>query len=74
MSIVGPMYGLVAALLTRMSMPPNRSMQRSTAAGGLVGIAGVGGDHVDVAADLAAAASRSASFRDDSSTDAPASA
>ena len=41
---------------------------------GLVGVAGVGRDHVDVAADLRRRRLEVGRFRDDSSTEAPASA
>ena len=74
MSIVGPMYGFVAALFTRMSTPPKRSMHRSTAAAAWSGSPALAAITSTSPPISDAAASRSGSFREESSTDAPASA
>ena len=74
MSIVDPMYGFVAALFTRMSMPPKRSMHRSTAAAAWSGSPAFATITSTSPPISPAAASRSASLRDVRSTDAPASA
>ena len=76
--MVAPMFGLVAALFTRMSSGAELLDGRGHTGRGLVGVAGVGGEggrpaRPDVAARIAAAASSSPScLRDDSITAAPA--
>ena len=66
----------MAALFTRMSTRAEPGDGGGHAGLGLVGLAGVGGEHVDVGAGVArrisaAAASRSSILRDDSITAAP---
>ena len=72
MSIAGPMYGLVAALLTRMSTLPKRSTVAATQASACVGVTGVGGEASATSPSMpAAASSRASCLRDESITFAP---
>ena len=69
--MLGPMYGLVAALLTRMSTPPNAAIVASTHACACSGSPALAAN-VATSPSMAAAASSSAScLRDDSITRAP---
>src|SRR5438445_3812244 len=72
--IMGPMYGLVAALLTRMSRPPRRSTVAATQASAASGSPALAANQ-ETSPDMEAAASLSwSSFRDEIITRAPASA
>src|SRR5262245_38244951 len=71
MSILGPMYGLVAALLTRMSTDPNRSTVAATHASACSGSPALAA-YVATSPSIVDAASSSAScLRDDNITAAP---
>jgi hypothetical protein len=74
MSMVDPKYGLVAALFTRMSMLPNRSMQCSTAASACSGSPALAATTSMSPPISSAAARRSSILREEMRTDAPASA
>ena len=72
MSIVGPMYGFVAALFTRMSTRAEPLDRRGDARVGLVGLPGVGdASRRPRRRSPAAAASSASAFRDESITRAP---
>ena len=77
MPTIGPKYGLVAALLTRMSRAPNRSTVAAThlrACSGSPALATCQATGPSSPASVSAAPARASAFLDDSITAAPASA
>ena len=71
MSIVLPMYGFVAALFTRMSMRPNRSMVAATHAAASSGSPALAACQAASPSIVATAASSTSAFRDEIITRAP---